>query len=135
MRVAGSNPTKTWDKRKFNRFHVQGPGRPKGSRPEKNLLQEAIKVVEKDPLTICNCQMIVGGLDLKRPRCKTVREHFIRRGLLNDQVIGAVLKKLEPDLVYETGAQAPTVINVVRIYKDQAAIEPSHDSTSTVRAY
>lgn len=88
-------------------------GRPKGLKNERTLLQDALYSVESDPRTICNCQVVLGVFKTDIPRCKTVREHFIRRGLVNDQVISAVLKKLEPDLVNDMGNRNAVTINII----------------------
>lgn len=97
-------------------------GKPKGIKHERTLLQEAIKIVESDPRTICNCQIIAGVLDRSIPRCQTIREHFIRRGLVNDAVVSGVLKKLEPDLVHDTTDRKPTTINI--LYGHAQEIKP-----------
>ena len=101
-----------------------GPGRPKGSKAEKTLLHDAIKLVEQDPKTICSCQYEKDGTKIKGvARCKTLREHFIRRGFASEAILPSVMKKVEPDLVQETGQRSPSVVNIVYNFGPSSALQ------------
>lgn len=86
--------------------HPGGPGRPKGSLSASTLLQQALDAVEKDQKT-CKCQ------DQGLPVCKTIREHFAKRAFHDDKVLVAFMKKIEPDLIQDTGSRPPTQINII----------------------
>lgn len=88
-------------------------GRAKGHRIERTLLQEALRLVESDTKTICSCQFRQNGKRIPgKKRCATVREHFIRRSLAVENVLPALMRKLDPDLERQMGDPI-RVINVI----------------------
>ena len=97
-------------------------GRKKGTKDEAGLLLAALKNVEANPHN-CKCN------------CPNIREHFARRAYQDDKVLIAFMKKIEPDLTYEQGDKAPSVINVNRIYLGENDTERGDNYASSVRSY
>ena len=86
-------------------------GRPKGALNLGKAIRDVLLDVEAKGITKCNCESVTP--------CRTFKEHFVRRALVNDQVATALMKKLDPDLVHESGQGKPTEIKIFYGYGPQ----------------
>lgn len=123
-----------------SRFKPGNPGRPKGAKDIRGLLDDALKAAGKLRAQLhepCSCVLPETSLWLVAPTrlltdtdeiyqdkldsykdvlweksCKTADQHFARRLYASDTVLIAFQKKRIPDLQHQIGNQAPTQVNI-----------------------
>ena len=111
------------------RFQPGNPGRKPGTRDVRSLLDEALKRAAKTRTRLqepCACVsfLITDRAEAWALSCQDIDEHFARQAYRKHEVLVAFQKKRIPDLQHQTGAAAPTQINIVLGHRKVLIAQP-----------